>query len=1065
VNSVDTPRLQSLLAYLLLHQDAPQSRRFVAFLFWPDSVEEQALANLRNLLYHLRRALPKADHYLHVDAKSIRWRSRAPFALDVDDLRLVVAEAQQAELAGNGTALRSALERIADLYRGDLLPSCYDDWILPVRERLRQMFIGKLVELAQLLESQRDYTAAIAYAQRLLHCDPMHEVTYRRLMRLYALSGNRAAALRAYHACVTMLQQEFGVEPDPLTREAHERLLQKDTSSRSPMPTRVELTTAAPLVGREREWSLLQATAAGGGARLVILSGEAGIGKTRLAEELLLLAGRQGIATAVARCYAAQGGLPYAPLVTWLRALPPSQIDKVWLTEVARLLPELQTEEPVQSPSGGFTESWQRQRLFEGLAHMTLNGRQSLVLLLDDVQWCDRDTLEWLHYLLRYDLQARLLIVGTLRVENLADNYPLVILMDALRRSDQLVEIKLKPLDEEATFSLAEHVSGGGLDPSLARPLYLGSEGNPLFIVEMVRMRVMDGRPIGADYEDKMAYAMLALPPKVRMVLEARLAQLTPSSRELASLAATIGREFTFSLLAAASNCDEDTLVRGLDELWRRRIIREQGADAYDFSHASLREVAYDTLSAARRRLLHHRVAQALEVQCVEARDSEFVQIAIHYERAGHLRSAIPHYQKAGDAAQRTFASEEAVSLYTKALDLLKAVPKSQERDQRELELLLALGVPLLLSRGHAAPEVEGVYTRAWELCEHPRNSLQRFQVLIGLRRFHFVRGGLRKAHDLGEELIAQARSLADPAVLARAHMMHGETLYRMGEFTQAHDHCAAGYELCDPANHRSHLFDYGIDTAACCLVFGAIALQYMGYTDRALTETHKAIARADRLKHPFTRCIALLFSASLHRLRSEVQATQVATEAVLRIAEDYGFPQPLAWGTGLRGWVLAQQGRRQEGVDQMREGLAACRSIGSSIQLIDQLASLCEVYTQMGDVANANQVLDEAFALMRASEERCWGAELHRLHGEILLRQQEESAAERAFQRAIDVAQQQQARMPELRASVSLSRLLHSQDQEQEASAVLQGVYDWFSEGFDTLDLKEAGALLGTLM
>ncbi len=1067
VYRVDTPRLQALIAFLLLHQHAPQSRHFVAFLFWPDSVEEQALTNLRNLLHALRHTLPCIDQFLHIDAKSLHWQPDVALVSDVGDMACAVARAGQAELTGDRVALRSALESITDLYRGDLLPSCYDDWILPERERLRQVFVERLAQLAELLESQRDYDAAVVAAQRLLRADPMHEATYRQLMRLYALSGNRAAAMRMYHTCATTLQQEFGVGPDPLTRETYKRLLREELPSTSEALTHVELPTIAPLIGREHEFSVLQVVlraAVAGGPRLAILSGEAGIGKTRLAEELLLLADRQAITTAVARCYAAQGELPYAPVATWLRALPQPKVGKAWMTEGARLLPELRSDMPAAAPPDSFAEPWQRQRLFEGLSHMTLDGRRSLVLLLDDVQWCDRSTLEWLHYLLRFDPQARLLVVGTLRVENLPDNDALAALLGALRQTDLLTEIELGPLDEGATFALANRLSGGDLDPSLAHPLHLGSDGNPLFIVEMARMGAIDGRPMGAEHGENVRYASFTLPPKVRMVLEARLAQLSPSARELASLAAIVGREFTFALLALASHRDEDTFVRDLDELWGRRIIREQGADVYDFSHDRLREVANDALSAARRRLLHHHIAQALEVGSKEGRGAEFAQIATHYDRAGYPEQAILYYQRAGEVAQRTFAYEEAVSLYSRALELLRATPMSLEHDQREVELLLALGVPMILSRGHPAPEVVSVYTQAWELSERLPDSPRRFSVLVGLRRSSLGHGEARKAYDLGVEMIAQARRLADPALVARAYMHHAETLYRMGAFAQAVEHSIASYGLYDTVGHDPHLLEYGSDAGVFCLIYGAIALQYLGYLTRALTEVHRALSQAEKVNHPFTSCMAWAISASLHRLRRDVQATQAAAESALRIGEAFGFPLAILWGTGLKGWVLVQQGHQVEGIDQIRQGLTACHSTGYSMLSIDYLVTLCEVYVQSGNATDADDVLGEAFASMKSSELRCWDAELHRLCGELLLLRDDESGAETAFRQAIDIARQQQARLLELRASVCLSRLWHSQNRGQEARVLLEGIGGWFAEEPDTPDLIEARALLEAL-
>jgi DNA-binding SARP family transcriptional activator/ketosteroid isomerase-like protein len=612
VTALKTARLQSLLAYLVLRRNAPQPRSKLAFLFWPDSTEAQAHTNLRNLLHHFRRALPEADLFLQADAGTLGWRPDAPCTLDVADFESALAQAARAEETGHQTALRAALEEAAALYRGDLLPGCYEDWVLSERERLRQAFIEALDRLIRLLESGREYQAAIGYTQRLLRHDPLHEAAYRRLMRLRALSGDRAAALRVYHTCATTLQRELGVDPSPATHEAYERLLNVEAL---PGPPQAATPAASPLVGRDREWAQLQAAwraAAAGRPRLALLLGEAGMGKTRLAEELVEWANRQGIANASARCYAAEGELAYAPAAAWLRARPWHQLDAPWLTEVARLLPEVLVERPDLSPSGPLAEAWQRQRLFEALARAILAADQPLLLFIDNLQWCDRDSLEWLHYVMRFDPRARLLILSAFRPGGIGEDHPLATLRRDLRQDGELAEIELGPLSRAETASLATNFCGRELDPAYAALVYRETEGVPLFIVEMVRA----GPLAQSRGQEKTATGAgpSSLPPKVQSVIEARLAQLSPPARELAGLAATIGREFTFGVLARASDAPEGTLVRGLDELWRRRVVREQGAESYDFSHGKLREVAYARLSAARRRWLHRRVAQALEV-------------------------------------------------------------------------------------------------------------------------------------------------------------------------------------------------------------------------------------------------------------------------------------------------------------------------------------------------------------------------------------------------------------------------------------------------------------------
>lgn len=696
VTGVATPRLQALVAYLLLHRGVPLSRAHLAYLFWPDTTEAQARTNLRNLLHHLRHALPDCDSYVETTVQTLTWRAEAPLALDVDEWQAALAEAGSAPAA----QARPALEKALALYHGDLLPSCYDDWILPHRERLRQSYLDALERLTTLLEEARDYRAAVSQAQTLLRADPLSEASYRRLIRLYSLSGDRAAALRVYHTCVTVLKRELDVEPSAATRGDYQRLL---GAGELPSPVQPAQAAFTPLVGREAEWkTLLEAwrrVTAGSGPRVVLLSGEAGIGKSRLAEELLLWAGRQGISLASARCYAAEGELAFAPVTAWLRARPLPPLEDVWLTELARLLPELASARPNLPRPTPLTEAWQRQRLFEAAsravlggdpAHVERGGRQ--VLLIDDLQWCDTGTLEWLHFLLRKEPGARLLVVGTCRPEEVGEEHPLTATLRALRADGLLTEIELGPLDPAATRELAEGVAAREVSEVAARELYRQTEGNPLFVVEMVRSWAARGE----NGPGAAPTGLAPLPPRVMAVLLSRLGQLSPEAREVAEMAATIGREFGFPLLRVASQTEESTLVRLLDELWRRRIVREHGADGYDFSHDRLREAAYGGASQARRRWLHQQAARALEALYGSELDRYAAQLATHYERAGQPERAIPYHQRAAEAARQVYAQEEAIAHYLRALELLAVSPATltlpeQARLREELADLLSL--------------------------------------------------------------------------------------------------------------------------------------------------------------------------------------------------------------------------------------------------------------------------------------------------------------------------------------------------------------------------------------
>jgi DNA-binding SARP family transcriptional activator len=700
VTAFNVPRLQALLAYLLLKRNAPQPRQQLAFLLWPDSTEAQARANLRKLLHQLHQNLPDAERFLHADTQTVQWRPDAPFTLDVADFERALNQAEAAQRAQDRTAELLALRSAVTAYRGDLLPNCYDEWVLPERERLLQAFLGALERLIALLEVARDFGAAIDYAQRLLRHDPLHEATYQLLMRLYAISGDRTVALRTYHTCATILERELGVEPGQAIREAYERLVHPAAPPETrfaPQTMPAEVTT---LVGRTQEWEQLQAAwraATEGRRQVVVLAGEAGIGKTRLAEELRIWVSRQGMATATARCYAAEGELAYAPVTAWLRseavypALP--RLDTVWLTEIARLLPELLVERPDLPPPTPLTEDWQRQRFRDALKRAVLCGQQPLLLLIDDLQWCDPETLEWLHFLLRSDPQARLLLVGTVRSEELTEEHPLIPWLIALRRGGQVRDIELAPFDAPTTAVLAAQVLGRALDLPSAAQLYAETEGNPLFVVEMVRAGS------GSDPQPRAS--------TMQTVIAARLAQLSPAARDLAQIGATIGRSFTVDVLARASGGDEEMLVRGLDELWQRRIVREQGSDSYDFSHDKIREVAYTELSAARRRLLHRRVAEALEVENTNNLDAVSGQIAMHYERAGQVERATAYYRRAAEVARQIYANAEAIDYSKRALSLLDI----QREGKLAADLLERLGDLLELTGQH--DDARDAYHRA----------------------------------------------------------------------------------------------------------------------------------------------------------------------------------------------------------------------------------------------------------------------------------------------------------------------------------------------------------------
>src|SRR6266699_6116366 len=716
VTNLNTTRLRSLLTYLVLHRDVPQQRQHLAFLFWPDATEAQARNNLRQLLHQFRHAFPDVEHFLSADTHMLHWHPVTPCHLDVAEFEQALTLADAVARSNDQHALQAALEQADSLYRGELLPDCYDEWILPERDRLRQRHRQVLEQLLRLFEAQGDHVTAIRYAQRLLGLDPLSEDLSRRLMRLFALNNDRASALHVYHTYVTVLQRELGVDPDPATREAYERLIQHETPVIAARAQQTLLAATPTLIGRKQEWEALHEAwhaASAGEPRFVLVTGEAGVGTSRLTEEFLLWASQRGAVTAKTRSYAAEGQLSLAPVTDWLRSdglrAPLRQLDAVWLTEVVRLLPELFAEQPALPHYESVTEYGQRQRFFEALARAILVAPQPLLLLIDDLQWCDQETLEWLHFLLRFDPMARLLVVGCAREEELPQTHPLRTFLLHLRTTTGVTEISLQPLDAAETAKLASQVANRELNLDSVMHLYHETGGYPLFVVEMVRADL--GRAPASLLEADHPHGQpplddaRTLPPRVHAVLVGRLLQLSPSSYELVELAAIIGREFTLDLLIAVSNADVDSAVRVLDELWHKRIVREHGANSYDFTHDKLREVAYGEISAPQRRMLHRRVAQALETMPASDLDLVSGQIASHYERAGMIEQALPYYQRAAAVAQRVYANEDAISLLSRSLKSLELLPAGSKRDKQELSLQLALAPIYIVTKGWGTPE------------------------------------------------------------------------------------------------------------------------------------------------------------------------------------------------------------------------------------------------------------------------------------------------------------------------------------------------------------------------
>jgi predicted ATPase len=596
------------------------------------------------------------------------------------------------------------------------------------------------------------------------------------------------------------------------------------------------------------------------------------------------------------------------------------------------------------------------------------------------------------------------------------------------------------------------------------------TDGVPLFVEELTKAILESGqlKAVDGHYELIGSLSTFAIPTTLQDSLMARLDRLV-TAKAVAQYAAVIGRQFSYELLHAVSQVDEVMLQHELGRLVEAEIVHRRGVPpqaTYTFKHALIQDVAYQSLLKSTRQQYHQRIAQVLEEQFPETVEGQPELLAHHYTEAGLIEQAVGYWYKAGQSAVRRSAHVEALAHLRQGLALLQTLPETPERSRQELLLLIALGTSLRATQSFAIPEIQATYTRARQLCQHLDNPQQLFPVLRGLHGYYNVRPELQTAHALGEQLLALAQHVQDAVMLMMAHRALGLTLFWQGAPAAAHTHFVQVIPLYDPKQHRTLAFLYGEDVGVYCRTQAAWALWSLGYPDQGLTQSQEAVTLAQQLAHPHNLSFALIGAAMFHQFRRDVRCTQERAEAAMTLAKEQGFPFWMANGTLLRGWVLVQQGQAQEGMAQITHGLMTYRATGAEIARPYYLALLAEAHGTLGEPEAGLAVLTEALTLVDTTGERWCESEIYRLKGELLLQQSSDNQAEveNCFQQAISIARSQQAKSLELRATTSLARLWQQQGKRQDAHDLLEPVYGWFTEGFDTADLKDAKALLHEL-
>jgi predicted ATPase len=594
------------------------------------------------------------------------------------------------------------------------------------------------------------------------------------------------------------------------------------------------------------------------------------------------------------------------------------------------------------------------------------------------------------------------------------------------------------------------------------------ADGVPLFVEELTKNILESGllREEADHYVPDGALPAIAIPTSLHASLLARLDRLA-SVRHVAQVGAAIGRQFSYELLRAVSGLRVDELQSSLARLVTSELVFQRGLppDAvYAFKHALVQDAAYGSLLRSTRRQLNVQIAEALEAHFPEIIEGQPELLARHYAEAGLVGKSVAYWGKAGHRSAALSAMAEAAAQFQKGLDQLALLPDTPERERQELEFRSALGLVLVALKGYAAPETGDAYARARELWEQLGSPSEFLRIPYGQSRYHVNRGELGSALRLDDDLLRLSRQRNDSGELVLAHLSFGRNLMFLGRFVSSRSHLEEALALYDPISHRSLVHDTGTDPRVATQVWLGLVLLCLGFPDQALVRSSTAIAEARKLNHTPSLAVSLSVGAVLLSLIGDDAGFGDLVDQLLAVTIEQGFPWWRAIGAIFRGWVKAKNGDVAEGISLLRSGATAYRSIGAELWMphyIALLAGACEI---AGQIDEAVALSDEALQIVERTGERWFEAELHRHKGRLLLRQGHVEAAKELYHKALSIAREQEAKLWELRAAASLAQLRRDQRQRAQARDLLAPIYGWFTEGFDTPDLKEAKALLEEL-
>ena len=854
------------------------------------------------------------------------------------------------------------------------------------------------------------------------------------------------------------------------------------------------------MIGREQEREQLRAalehvgiTKQGG---LLIIQGEAGIGKSRLIQDLM----DQATLAGVSQFIGAGDGIEqttlyfaWRPIFSHLFQLNtlPADVEARrahvldWMDahitdpDLRKLSPLLSAILPFDIPDneetiilGGHERAEATRELLAQILEQTAS-ETPLMVVIEDAHWLDSSS--WA--LVQRVAAKAPSVLFVLATRPLGEPVPPE--FAAISSAPTTRHLHLGPLaGEDVALLLKERLQVNSIPEPAVEFVRMKSEGNPFFSEELIYALRDTGVLVIDDHTCSLApnaprLTELDFPDTVEGIITSRIDLLSPSQQLAIKVASVIGRVFAYRVLSQVHPAQQDlvtldTDLKTISQLDLTPLDTPEPELRYIFKHVITQEVSYSLLLYAQRQRLHRAVGEWYEKNYASDLMPHYPLLAHHWTRTVQsppfepdaLQKAIDYSFKAGEQALRNDALMEALGHFTKALELIKTLPESPQRDGMELGAQVLRAVPLMLTRGWANPEVGGAYERAHELTKRLGESPQMFLALVGVFTYYLVRGNFRQASEMGEINLAVAQKSEDPELILEASQDHGAANFYMGQPEASVPHFERVRELYVPEKHHYHVFAYGRDPLAVALQHEALAYWYLGFPEKALSCSDDGMRLTEQWHHPFSRAWVLISRCLLLQLRGEIQEMQATAQEGIGLAVAQGFPNWLAQGLVYLGWTIAAQGNVEEGLAKIQEGLGIWRMTGAVLATPAFLYLLADAYARAGQIEEARSAVNEALSLIDQTEERVWEPEIHRFHGELYL-QESPAVAEEHFQRALSQAREQHARSNELRSAISLAQLWRSQGKVKEAHELLQPIYAEFTEGFNTRDLKQAKELI----